>query len=88
MTQLGAREPLGLGLPSVWALRLTRGPLSWDPDDRAAAVEEVLAHARLLPRRRGAAGRAGRRNRSRAGGTRASGRGGRSGVWGALGRRS
>jgi hypothetical protein len=37
MAQLAARDPLGLGLPSVWALRLIRRLLSWDPTDRPTA---------------------------------------------------
>jgi serine/threonine protein kinase len=44
MAQLTARDPVGLGLPSVWALRLIRRLLSWDPSDRPTA-EEALGHA-------------------------------------------
>jgi serine/threonine protein kinase len=41
---IAARDPLGLGLPSAWALRLIRRLLSWDPGDRPSA-EEALTHA-------------------------------------------
>ena len=44
MAQLAARDPLGYGLPSVWALRLIRRLLSWNPADRPTA-EEALGHA-------------------------------------------
>lgn len=44
MAQLAARDPTGRGLPTVWALRLIRRLLSWNPADRPTA-EEALGHA-------------------------------------------
>ncbi|KAK9015395.1 hypothetical protein V6N11_006505 [Hibiscus sabdariffa] len=32
--QIRSRDPLKLGFPNVWALRLVRDLLRWDPDDR------------------------------------------------------
>ena len=39
-----ARDPLGVGLESIWALRLIRKLLSWDPNERPSAAQ-ALEHA-------------------------------------------
>ncbi|XAR58577.1 Phosphoprotein phosphatase [Bertholletia excelsa] len=41
--QIKNRDPLKLGFPNVWALRLVRQLLVWDPDDRLS-VDEALQH--------------------------------------------
>ncbi|GFQ07456.1 probable inactive protein kinase at3g63330 [Phtheirospermum japonicum] len=38
-----SRDPLKLGFPNVWALRLVRDLLHWDPEDRLG-VDEALRH--------------------------------------------
>ncbi|KAL3647831.1 hypothetical protein CASFOL_008799 [Castilleja foliolosa] len=38
-----SRDPLKLGFPNVWALRLVRDLLHWDPEDRLG-VDEALKH--------------------------------------------
>ncbi|GER24870.1 protein phosphatase 2C family protein [Striga asiatica] len=38
-----SRDPLKLGFPNVWALRLVRDLLRWDPEDRLD-VDEALRH--------------------------------------------
>lgn len=43
MLQIKERDPLGIGLEDVWALRLLRGLLQWHPEDRIT-VEEALRH--------------------------------------------
>ncbi|OMO77631.1 hypothetical protein CCACVL1_14928 [Corchorus capsularis] len=41
--QIRSRDPLKLGFPNVWALRLVRDLLRWDPDDRLS-VDDALRH--------------------------------------------
>ncbi|XP_057965687.1 uncharacterized protein LOC131156200 isoform X3 [Malania oleifera] len=41
--QVKSRDPLKLGFPNVWALRLVRQLLLWDPDDRLS-VDDALRH--------------------------------------------
>ncbi|CAI0434074.1 unnamed protein product [Linum tenue] len=41
--QIKSRDPLKTGFPDVWALRLVRRLLLWDPDDRLS-VDEALDH--------------------------------------------
>ncbi|KAL8548181.1 hypothetical protein ACS0TY_007489 [Phlomoides rotata] len=38
-----SRDPLKLGFPNVWALRLVRDLLQWDPEDRLG-VDDALSH--------------------------------------------
>ncbi|GAB2282328.1 hypothetical protein Dimus_016874 [Dionaea muscipula] len=38
-----ARDPLKIGFPNVWAMRLVRQLLLWDPDDRLS-VDDALQH--------------------------------------------
>ncbi|GAB2220745.1 hypothetical protein Droror1_Dr00008416 [Drosera rotundifolia] len=42
------RDPLKIGFPNVWAMRLVRQLLSWDPDDRLS-VDDALQHPYFLP---------------------------------------
>jgi len=42
--RLAARDPLGLGIASKWALKLVRRLLAWRPEDRPSAAE-ALSHA-------------------------------------------
>jgi serine/threonine protein kinase/serine/threonine protein phosphatase PrpC len=44
MNAFKERDPLGVGFESVWALRLVRKLLSWDPGQRPSAAR-VLEHA-------------------------------------------
>ncbi|CAN1176970.1 Probable inactive protein kinase At3g63330 [Linum perenne] len=41
--QIKSRDPLKIGFPDMWALRLVRQLLLWDPDDRLS-VDEALEH--------------------------------------------
>ncbi|KAL0435688.1 UNVERIFIED_CONTAM: putative protein phosphatase 2C 51 [Sesamum radiatum] len=41
--QIKNRDPLKLGFPNVWALRLVRDLLRWDPEDRLG-VDDALKH--------------------------------------------
>ncbi|KAK9945231.1 hypothetical protein M0R45_010756 [Rubus argutus] len=41
--QIKSRDPLKLGFPNVWALRLVRQLLLWDPEERLS-VDEALQH--------------------------------------------
>ncbi|XP_011079915.1 uncharacterized protein LOC105163310 isoform X1 [Sesamum indicum] len=41
--QIQNRDPLKLGFPNVWALRLVRDLLRWDPEDRLG-VDDALKH--------------------------------------------
>ncbi|XP_034690741.1 probable protein phosphatase 2C 51 isoform X3 [Vitis riparia] len=41
--QIKSRDPLKLGFPNVWALRLVRQLLLWDPDERLS-VDDALQH--------------------------------------------
>ncbi|XP_047954658.1 uncharacterized protein LOC125200884 isoform X4 [Salvia hispanica] len=38
-----SRDPLQLGFPNIWALRLVRGLLEWDPESRLS-VDDALRH--------------------------------------------
>lgn len=42
-SQIKGRDPLRIGFPNVWALRLVRQLLVWDPEDRLT-IEEALRH--------------------------------------------
>lgn len=46
--QIKSRDPLNLGFPSVWALRLVRQLLLWDPEDRLS-VDDALKHPYFQP---------------------------------------
>ncbi|XP_052185941.1 uncharacterized protein LOC127797256 isoform X2 [Diospyros lotus] len=46
--QIKNRDPLKIGFPNVWALRLVRQLLVWDPDDRLS-VDEALQHPYFQP---------------------------------------
>ncbi|KAJ0974079.1 hypothetical protein J5N97_016044 [Dioscorea zingiberensis] len=39
--QVKSRDPLGLGFPNVWALRLVRQLLVWHPEDRITSSSDV-----------------------------------------------
>ncbi|XVE77828.1 hypothetical protein DITRI_Ditri13aG0093700 [Diplodiscus trichospermus] len=41
--QIRSRDPLKLGFQNIWALRLVRDLLLWDPDDRLS-VDDALRH--------------------------------------------
>ncbi|XP_023889066.1 uncharacterized protein LOC112001119 isoform X2 [Quercus suber] len=41
--QIKNRDPLKLGFPNIWALRLVRHLLLWDPEDRLS-VDDALRH--------------------------------------------
>ncbi|XP_077242388.1 uncharacterized protein LOC143882885 [Tasmannia lanceolata] len=43
-----SRDPLKLGFPNVWAMRLVRQLLVWHPEDRLS-VDEALQHPYFLP---------------------------------------
>ncbi|GMI73992.1 hypothetical protein like AT3G63340 [Hibiscus trionum] len=49
--QIRSRDPLKLGFPNVWALRLVRDLLRWDPDDRLS-VDDALKHPYFQPHKR------------------------------------
>ncbi|XP_024981356.1 uncharacterized protein LOC112518051 isoform X4 [Cynara cardunculus var. scolymus] len=42
-SQIKSRDPLRIGFPNVWALRLVRQLLVWDPEDRFT-VDDALRH--------------------------------------------
>ncbi|MBA0854048.1 hypothetical protein Goshw_025397 [Gossypium schwendimanii] len=46
--QIRSRDPLKLGFPNVWALRLVRDLLRWDPGDRLS-VDDALRHPYFQP---------------------------------------
>eukprot|EP00898_Chlorokybus_atmophyticus_P008559 jgi/Chlat1/8704/Chrsp88S08082 len=43
-THIKMRDPLNIGMPDVWSLRLLRRLLQWSPDDRITSAE-ALEHA-------------------------------------------
>ncbi|KAI3449684.1 hypothetical protein Pfo_006349 [Paulownia fortunei] len=47
-SQIRSRDPLKLGFPNVWALRLVRDLLRWDPEDRLG-VDDALRHPYFSP---------------------------------------
>ncbi|KAK1266282.1 putative inactive protein kinase [Acorus gramineus] len=46
--QIKSRDPLGLGFPNIWALRLVRQLLFWHPEDRLS-VDEAMRHPYFRP---------------------------------------
>ncbi|CAK8571876.1 unnamed protein product [Lathyrus sativus] len=50
--QIKARDPLKIGFSNIWALRLVRQLLQWDPEDRPS-VDEALWHPYFQPPPRG-----------------------------------
>ncbi|CAL0320562.1 unnamed protein product [Lupinus luteus] len=46
--QIKSRDPLKIGFSNVWALRLVRHLLLWDPEDRLS-VDEALRHPYFQP---------------------------------------
>ncbi|GKU86510.1 hypothetical protein SLEP1_g1023 [Rubroshorea leprosula] len=46
--QIKSRDPLNLGFPNIWALRLVRQLLLWDPEDRLS-VDDALQHPYFQP---------------------------------------
>ncbi|GAU35609.1 hypothetical protein TSUD_30260 [Trifolium subterraneum] len=50
--QIKARDPLKIGFSNIWALRLVRRLLLWDPEDRPS-VDEALRHPYFQPPPRG-----------------------------------
>ncbi|XP_019101765.1 PREDICTED: uncharacterized protein LOC104788671 isoform X2 [Camelina sativa] len=46
--QIKSRDPLKIGFPNVWALRLVRGLLQWYPEDRLN-IDEALQHPYFQP---------------------------------------
>jgi serine/threonine protein kinase len=48
MQQIKQRDPLGMGMPDIWALRLVRRLLQWYPQDRISAAE-ALQHPFFHP---------------------------------------
>ncbi|XP_028804085.1 uncharacterized protein LOC114759155 isoform X2 [Neltuma alba] len=46
--QIRSRDPLKLGFSNIWALRLVRHLLLWDPEDRPS-VDEALRHPYFQP---------------------------------------
>ncbi|ONH93503.1 hypothetical protein PRUPE_8G235000 [Prunus persica] len=46
--QIKSRDPLKLGFPNVWALRLVRQLLLWDPEERLS-VDDALQHPYFQP---------------------------------------
>ncbi|WZY87408.1 hypothetical protein YC2023_044143 [Brassica napus] len=46
--QIKSRDPLKIGFPNVWALRLVRSLLQWYPEDRMN-VDEALQHPYFQP---------------------------------------
>ncbi|KAH7577592.1 hypothetical protein JRO89_XS01G0271400 [Xanthoceras sorbifolium] len=49
--QIKSRDPLKIGFPNVWALRLVRQLLLWDPEDRLS-VDDALQHPYFQPFKR------------------------------------
>nr|XP_043635826.1 uncharacterized protein LOC122606978 isoform X2 [Erigeron canadensis] len=43
LSQIKSRDPLKIGFPNVWAMRLVRQLLVWDPEDRLT-VDDALRH--------------------------------------------
>ncbi|MCD7471497.1 hypothetical protein HAX54_011972 [Datura stramonium] len=41
--QIKNRDPLKIGFPNIWAMRLVRELLQWNPEDRPS-VDEALKH--------------------------------------------
>ncbi|KAJ9566900.1 hypothetical protein OSB04_002866 [Centaurea solstitialis] len=50
-SQIKSRDPLRIGFPNVWALRLVRQLLVWDPEDRFT-VDDALRHPYFSQRTR------------------------------------
>ncbi|XP_022145966.1 probable protein phosphatase 2C 51 isoform X5 [Momordica charantia] len=50
--QIRSRDPLKLGFPNVWALRLVRNLLQWNPEDRLS-VDDALRHPYFHPSSKG-----------------------------------
>ncbi|KAM4087429.1 hypothetical protein ACJW30_10G176900 [Castanea mollissima] len=50
--QIKNRDPLKLGFPNIWALRLVRHLLLWDPEDRLS-IDDALRHPYFQPPPRG-----------------------------------
>lgn len=50
--QIKSRDPLKLGFPNVWALRLVRNLLQWNPEDRLN-VDDALQHPYFHPSPKG-----------------------------------
>ncbi|KGN61734.2 hypothetical protein Csa_006170 [Cucumis sativus] len=50
--QIKSRDPLKLGFPNVWALRLVRNLLQWNPEDRLN-VNDALQHTYFHPSPKG-----------------------------------
>ncbi|OVA05388.1 Protein kinase domain [Macleaya cordata] len=50
LNQVKNRDPLKLGFPNVWAMRLVRQLLLWDPEDRLS-VDDALRHPYFQPPR-------------------------------------
>ncbi|XP_015891455.3 uncharacterized protein LOC107425914 isoform X1 [Ziziphus jujuba] len=50
--QIKSRDPLKLGFPNVWLLRLVRHLLHWDPEERLS-VDEALQHPYFQPSPKG-----------------------------------
>ncbi|MCL7025398.1 hypothetical protein MKW94_026382 [Papaver nudicaule] len=48
LNQVKSRDPLKLGFPNVWAMRLVRQLLLWDPEDRLS-VDDALKHPYFQP---------------------------------------
>ncbi|KAL9357866.1 hypothetical protein Peur_051119 [Populus x canadensis] len=46
--QIKNRDPLKIGFPNVWALRLVRQLILWDPEDRLS-VDDALQHPYFQP---------------------------------------
>ncbi|PON94973.1 Protein phosphatase [Trema orientale] len=46
--QIKSRDPLKIGFPNVWLLRLVRDLLLWDPEDRLT-VDDALQHPYFKP---------------------------------------
>ncbi|EYU46523.1 hypothetical protein MIMGU_mgv1a024497mg, partial [Erythranthe guttata] len=46
--QIQSRDPLKLGFPNIWALRLVRDLLRWDPEERIG-VDDALRHPYFSP---------------------------------------
>ncbi|KAK4848290.1 hypothetical protein QYF36_011360 [Acer negundo] len=49
--QIKSRDPLKIGFPNVWAMRLVRQLLLWDPEDRLS-VDDALQHPYFQPFKR------------------------------------